>query len=98
MHTVVDFLCTGCELCVPVCPVDCIALVNASGERSGWAAWSSEEADRARARYARHREHLQAPASAGAGAPDSVGSRDAPVNSAIVAAAIARARAARSTR
>ena len=27
MHTIVAPLCTGCELCVPPCPVDCIAMV-----------------------------------------------------------------------
>ena len=33
MHVVVEPLCTGCELCVPACPVDCIvmsAIDNAS--------------------------------------------------------------------
>ncbi|HKX42030.1 MAG TPA: electron transport complex subunit RsxB [Burkholderiaceae bacterium] len=57
MHTVIAPLCTGCELCLPACPVDCITLVPAaSGERTGWAAWSREQADGARARYAWHRE------------------------------------------
>jgi electron transport complex protein RnfB len=27
MHTVLPDLCTGCELCIPPCPVDCIDLV-----------------------------------------------------------------------
>jgi electron transport complex protein RnfB len=27
MHTVIADWCTGCELCIPPCPVDCIALV-----------------------------------------------------------------------
>jgi electron transport complex protein RnfB len=27
MHTVIASWCTGCELCIPPCPVDCIALV-----------------------------------------------------------------------
>jgi electron transport complex protein RnfB len=27
---VVEPLCTGCELCVPACPVDCIVLVPAA--------------------------------------------------------------------
>jgi len=27
MHTVIASWCTGCELCLPPCPVDCIALV-----------------------------------------------------------------------
>jgi electron transport complex protein RnfB len=52
MHTVIEAYCTGCELCLPVCPVDCIHLENASGTATGWAAWSSEQADLARGRYA----------------------------------------------
>ena len=55
MHTVIDEQCTGCELCVPVCPVDCIALKPVTGDRTGWAAWSAEQADEARERYAFHR-------------------------------------------
>lgn len=51
MHTVIESQCTGCELCVPVCPVDCIALENVTGTRTGWAAWSAEEAASARERY-----------------------------------------------
>ena len=55
MHTVIESLCTGCELCIPVCPVDCIALEDATPGRSGWAAWSPEQAEQARLRYAAHR-------------------------------------------
>ncbi|HZN46773.1 MAG TPA: electron transport complex subunit RsxB [Ramlibacter sp.] len=51
MHTVIEPYCTGCELCVPVCPVDCIALENASGERTGWNAWSEAQAREALQRY-----------------------------------------------
>ena len=51
MHTVIEAQCTGCELCIPVCPVDCIALENVTGERTGWQAWSPQDADSARARY-----------------------------------------------
>jgi Na+-translocating ferredoxin:NAD+ oxidoreductase subunit B len=51
MHTVIEPYCTGCELCVPVCPVDCISLENVSGERTGWQAWSQEQAREALARY-----------------------------------------------
>lgn len=58
MHTVIDSLCTGCELCVPACPVDCISLENASGERTGWAAWSEADARQARERYTFHRERV----------------------------------------
>ena len=51
MHTVIEPWCTGCELCIPVCPVDCIQLENVTGERTGWAAWSQAEADTALRRY-----------------------------------------------
>ena len=59
MHTVIEPWCTGCELCIPVCPVDCIALENASGERTGWAAWSTEQAHTARQRYEARQARLQ---------------------------------------
>jgi electron transport complex protein RnfB len=29
MHTVLAPLCTGCELCLPACPVDCIVMLPA---------------------------------------------------------------------
>ncbi len=58
MHTVIEPYCTGCELCVPVCPVDCIQLDNVSGEAAGWAAWSAEQADEARTRYAARQKRL----------------------------------------
>ncbi len=54
MHTVVAELCTGCDLCVPPCPVDCIAMVDAVDSapgKTGWDAWSQEQADAARARH-----------------------------------------------
>ncbi len=54
MHTVIETYCTGCELCLPVCPVDCILLENASGAATGWDAWSTEQAEIARKRYAFH--------------------------------------------
>jgi Na+-translocating ferredoxin:NAD+ oxidoreductase subunit B len=59
MHTVIENLCTGCELCLPACPVDCIAVVEATPGNSGWNAWSQGDADRARSRYAAHRERRQ---------------------------------------
>ncbi len=55
MHSVIDELCTGCDLCLPVCPVDCISMVEVTGTRSGWDAWSPQQADEARQRYAFHR-------------------------------------------
>ncbi len=27
MHSILTDLCTGCELCIPPCPVDCIDLI-----------------------------------------------------------------------
>lgn len=59
MHTVMTALCTGCELCLPACPVDCISMVNVTGARTGWAAWSQPQADEARARYGFHQFRLQ---------------------------------------
>ena len=58
MHTVMEQHCTGCELCIPACPVDCMVLENASGQATGWAAWSPEEARHARLRYGQHQERL----------------------------------------
>ena len=55
MHTVIEAHCTGCELCLPVCPVDCIPLENVTANRSGWAAWSPEQAQQARQRYSESR-------------------------------------------
>jgi electron transport complex protein RnfB len=59
MHTVIEAHCTGCELCLPVCPVDCIPLVNVSAEATGWQAWSLEQAQQARRRYALRTVRLQ---------------------------------------
>jgi electron transport complex protein RnfB len=59
MHTVIEPYCTGCELCIPVCPVDCIRMEAVSGVRTGWAAWSQEQADTARQRYDFHVLRLQ---------------------------------------
>ena len=51
MHTILPSLCTGCDLCVAPCPVDCISMMPVTGERTGWAAWSQEQADGARERH-----------------------------------------------
>ncbi len=32
MHTIITDLCTGCEDCIAVCPVDCIEMVTGSGK------------------------------------------------------------------
>jgi len=55
MHSVIEEHCTGCGLCLPVCPVDCIEMENITGDFTGWQAWSANEADHARDRYAAHR-------------------------------------------
>lgn len=59
MHTVLPDLCTGCDLCVPPCPVDCIVMVEATPGRTGWQAWSQQQADAARARHDFRRRRLQ---------------------------------------
>lgn len=112
MHTVIAAQCTGCELCLPACPVDCISLTPVSGERTGWQAWSAPQAWDARTRHDWHRERLQRDAQehgarladsafgappvepATAGGP----AQPAPDKRAIIAAAQARARAARADR
>jgi electron transport complex protein RnfB len=59
MHTVLSDQCTGCELCVPVCPVDCIAMVPVTAPFTGWQAWSATLAEEARGRYAFHQFRVQ---------------------------------------
>jgi electron transport complex protein RnfB len=59
MHTVLAEDCTGCGLCIPACPVDCIIPVNASGSATGWDAWTAEQAQQARRRYAQHQQRLK---------------------------------------
>ena len=51
MHTVIEDACTGCELCLTVCPVDCIHLENVTLGNSGWNAWTQDQADQAKKRY-----------------------------------------------
>jgi electron transport complex protein RnfB len=58
MHTVIEALCTGCDLCVAPCPVDCIAMLPVTGEATGWDAWTSGEANAARERHDRREARL----------------------------------------
>jgi electron transport complex protein RnfB len=58
MHTVVAELCTGCDLCVPPCPVDCISMPPVTGDATGWDAWSQPLADAARERHNRREARL----------------------------------------
>jgi electron transport complex protein RnfB len=51
MHTILPDLCTGCDLCVAPCPVDCIVMIPVTNEKTGWAAWSQDQADAARERH-----------------------------------------------
>jgi electron transport complex protein RnfB len=100
MHTVIEAHCTGCELCIPACPVDCISLEVATPGRSGWQAWSQEQADHARQRYEAHklrsdkRDPVAAPSQVDA--PDAAPPADR--KRATVEAALARARAASASR
>lgn len=101
MHTVIEPHCTGCELCIPVCPVDCIALEPATPGRTGWNAWSQEQAASSRRRYEIHSTRRR------------LGGRDASISSegdadtnasaterkrSVVEAALARARQAAAAR
>jgi electron transport complex protein RnfB len=36
MHTVIEEECTGCALCPPVCPVDCIDMVALRKDIRDW--------------------------------------------------------------
>lgn len=99
MHTVLETHCTGCELCIPVCPVDCIGLESATKGRTGWAAWSSEQAAVAQERYARHvqrtsQEHQSAPEPEAPAPAATTDGASPPVSTrrAILDAALARAR------
>ena len=58
MHVVLTDWCTGCDLCIPPCPVDCISMVDVTGNKTGWEAWSSEQADVSRKRYHDREERL----------------------------------------
>lgn len=95
MHTVIEAHCTGCELCIPVCPVDCISLEVETPGRTGWQAWSAEQAASARGRYDLHGKHRNTDARLAEKPPEADAPQDASARKrAIVEAALARARAA----
>ena len=96
MHTVIEPHCTGCELCIPVCPVDCIALEDVTPGRSGWQAWSQRQADEALARYRIHAARRPIGKRDPSTASDEPQAPAEDRKRAIVDAALARARAARS--
>lgn len=95
MHTVIEPHCTGCELCIPVCPVDCISLEVATPGRSGWQAWSPAQADAARARYQIHSARRNLDGRYSPKTPQ-IPTEPTERKRAVVEAALARARAARS--
>ncbi|MBB3182168.1 electron transport complex subunit RsxB [Variovorax sp. Sphag1AA] len=94
MHTVIEPHCTGCELCIPVCPVDCISLETVTPGKSGWQAWSQTLADHARQRYEARQQRLGKRAPAEEAAPPAA---PADRKRAIIEAALARARAGKSS-
>ena len=59
MHVVLTEWCTGCDLCVPPCPVDCISMVSVTESRTGWDAWTAEQANLSRARYHRREDRIE---------------------------------------
>jgi len=87
MHTVLSMLCTGCALCVAPCPVDCIVMIPAGK------AWSDADGRAARERYEARNRRLGASVTriAESAPPDTEAAR----RQAVVAAALARARARR---
>ena len=36
MHTVIESECTGCDLCLPPCPVDCIDIIEVKTDILRW--------------------------------------------------------------
>ena len=94
MHTVIEAHCTGCELCIPVCPVDCISLEVETPGRSGWQAWSQAQAEAALQRYKLHAQHRDTAKREAEPAPAAEPQAADTRKRSIVEAALARARAA----
>ena len=72
MHTVIERDCTGCELCLEPCPVDCIEMIDAASPELTqltwrWDDYSPEATTRARqqtnAKLARENKRQQAKSS-----------------------------------
>ncbi|PZQ71527.1 MAG: ferredoxin [Variovorax paradoxus] len=101
MHTVIEPHCTGCELCIPVCPVDCIALESATPGRTGWNAWSAEQAASSRRRYEIHSARRRLGGREESISPEGGADMDAGATErkrSVVEAALARARQAAAAR
>ena len=93
MHTVVAEHCTGCELCIPACPVDCIELDVVTPHASGWQAWSPQQAAQARQRYTQHQARLSAAAPTASATSTAHDEKSAKASA--IAQALAKARALR---
>jgi len=94
MHTVLPSLCSGCELCVAPCPVDCISLQPAGRD------WAPDDAASARDRFAARATRLarnERIAKRAVPVTAHIVSADRAQRQAVVAAALARARARRAT-
>ena len=89
MHAVLPSLCSGCELCVAPCPVDCIAM------RPADRTWTAEDADAARTRHAARAARLARRERIADRRPDAAAERARRAEA--VAAALARARARRTS-
>ncbi len=103
MHTVIEQHCTGCELCIAVCPVDCISLENVTGEQTGWAAWSDVQADEALNRYTFHSSLrtyplVKSPKTPLKTAQNTAETSPESLKQSVIAAALAKSRAARSAK
>ena len=57
MHTIIATECTGCELCISRCPVDCIILRPAARDAAGNTLLQSDP-ERARHRFQRRRNRI----------------------------------------
>lgn len=90
MHAVVPSLCSGCELCVAPCPVDCIAIVESGTP------WTANDANASRARHDARKTRLAAGERISTRVCSPAPPSDDPRRrEALVAAALARARARR---
>jgi electron transport complex protein RnfB len=55
LHAIIPELCTGCALCLPPCPVDCIEMIDPPAALVGW---TRKDADAARERLNRRDARL----------------------------------------
>lgn len=101
MHTVIVTECTGCELCLPPCPVDCIELRRADQVPGAAATWGLAQARHARARFRARQQRLASRKRQRAQRRQlAAQNNEAPQGDprkAVIAAAVARARAKRNS-